>query len=78
MYAQVRWRAIPEGEWGHIRQILTAHVTCYVTVPALQKSAEPAFHCTASLYNDRCCLWLWVFNSHLSRTLLRYIYSVMQ
>ena len=32
--------------------------TCYiyyVTLPALQKCAELAFHCTALLYNDGHC-----------------------
>ena len=27
MYARARGRAAPEGECGHIRQIMTAHVT---------------------------------------------------
>ena len=33
MYTQAQGRAVPEGECGHIRQIMTAHVTyvSYVT-----------------------------------------------
>ena len=46
---------------------------CYVTLLALQKSAELAIHCTAFLYKDRCCLWLWVFKSNVSMMFIRYI-----
>ena len=78
MYTWARGRAAPKGECGHIRQILTAHVTlCYVILPALQTSAELAIHCTAPLYNDGCCLWLWVFNSNISMMFSK-IHSVMQ
>ena len=47
---------------------------CYVTFPALQKSAKLAIRCTA--YNDWCCLWLWVFNSNVSMTFIK-IHCVM-
>ena len=50
---------------------------CYVTLLELQKSAKLAIHCTACLYNDGTCLWLWVFNSNISMMFIK-IYNVMQ
>ena len=44
---------------------------CYVILLALQKSAEFAIHCAASLYNGGCCLWLRVFNSNISMMLIK-------
>ena len=53
------------------------YILCYVTLLALQKSAEFAIHYTASLHNDGYCLWLWGFNSNVSMMFIK-IHSVMQ
>ena len=70
MYARAKGHAPPEGECRHIR-LHMLHIVCYVTLPALQKSAKLSFHCTAPLYNDGCYQWLWVFNSNVSMTFIK-------
>ena len=74
MYARARGYAVhePEGiQWPRASADISGKsdhtcYICYVTLLALQKSAKLAIYCNVSLYNDRFCLRLWVFNSNVS------------